>query len=82
MTLSFVEPSTKPGERVFDVRAGGLPRLKAVDVASEAARPFSVVTRSFEVVVKAEGLTLEFAPIRGKAFVSTVEVVPVVGPGK
>lgn len=82
VTLTFVKASAKPGERVFDVRAGGATKLKALDVASEAARPFSAVTRSFEVMVKADGLTLEFAPIRGKAFVSTVEIAPAEPPRK
>lgn len=82
VTLSFVEPSAKPGERVFDVRAGGVTRLKAVDVASESAGPFSAVTRSFEVTIKSDGLTLDFAPVRGKALVSTVEVSPARRPRK
>lgn len=77
VTLSFVEPSAKPGERIFDVRADGVTKLKAMDVARVATGPFSAVSRSFEVMVKTDGLNLEFAPIRGKAFVSTVDIAPV-----
>lgn len=76
VTLAFVEPSAKPGERVFDVRIGGRTRLKDMDVAMASAKPFSVVTRSFEVSVKTGGLALDFVPLTGKAIVSTIEVRP------
>ncbi|MBC2667312.1 DUF4982 domain-containing protein [Novosphingobium flavum] len=81
VTLHFVEPAAKPGERVFDVRANGAVQVEALDIAASAAAPFAEVTRSFAVKLAQGPLDLAFVPRQGKAIVSAIEVVPV-GPAR
>lgn len=76
VTVHFVEPSAKPGERVFSVMANGQVVLKQLDLALLAAKPLVPVTRSFVVNVAQGPLDLSFVPDRGKAIVSAVEVTP------
>ncbi len=76
VTLTFMEPKAKPGERRFDVIANGRRQLKDVDVASLAGGRLAAVQRSFTAQADAHGLNLHFAPSKGEALVSTVEVEP------
>ncbi|MDP3674293.1 MAG: glycoside hydrolase family 2 TIM barrel-domain containing protein [Novosphingobium sp.] len=73
--LTFVEPSAKPGERVFDVLANGRPVLQGLDVAAAAGAPLTALVRSFPMRVGSGSLDLEFRGRVGKALVSSVEVV-------
>ncbi|AOH84982.1 glycoside hydrolase [Sphingomonas panacis] len=74
VTLTFVEPSAKPGERIFDVLADGVPTLRALDVAKAAGAPLTALRRSFPVTVRGGLLTLAFRPSKSEAIVSAVEV--------
>jgi beta-galactosidase len=75
VTLSFIEPAAAAGERQFDVIANGDKKLRALDVAASAGAPMTLVKRDFTVKVKGGSLSLHFAPIKGQAIVSAVEVV-------
>ncbi len=74
MTLTFVEPDAKPGERVFDVIAGGKTVLPALDVALAAGAPMTAVRRSFPLTIRGGALSLQFKPWKGDAIVSAVEI--------
>lgn len=74
VTLTFVEPSAKPGERQFDVIANGERKLHRLDVAAAAGAPLTAVVRSFPAKVGAGVLDLQFRARVGKALVSSVEV--------
>lgn len=74
VTLTFMEPKAKSGERRFDVFADGRRRLKGLDIASLAGGPLAAVQRSFMVQTSADGLDLHFAPSKGDALVSAIEV--------
>lgn len=75
VTLTFMEPKAKPGERKFDVLAGGKPVLRDLDVVAAAGAPLTAVTRSFPATVGGGILDLEFKPSVGQAIVSSIEVV-------
>lgn len=75
VALTFIEPQAKPGERKFDVLAGGKAVVSGLDVAAAAGAPLTAVTRSFPVTVRGGVLDLEFKPLVGAAIVSSVEVV-------
>jgi beta-galactosidase len=75
VTLTFMEPTAKPGERKFDVIAGGRAVVRDLDVAVAAGAPLTTVTRTFPVTVSGGMLDLEFKPTAGQAIVSSVEVV-------
>ena len=77
VSLSFAEPAAKPSERVFDVRANGKNAITALDVAQSAGSLLSAITRSFDVTVEGDGLTLQFVPSKGEAMVSAIVVEPV-----
>lgn len=77
VTVTFVEGATAEGERSFDVIANGKVALKKVDVAKLAGGALKPVTRSFEVEARADALELAFAPRKGKAIVSAIEVLPI-----
>ena len=75
VTLDFIEPSAKPGERTFSVLANGAVALADVDVAALGGAPLTLVRRSFPVQVSNGALALKFAPGKGQAIVSAVQVV-------
>lgn len=74
VTLSFIEPSAAAGERQFDVIANGERKLRSLDIAAAAGAPMTLVKRDFTVKVKDGHLVLHFAPTKGQAIVSAVEV--------
>lgn len=75
VTLTFMEPTAKPGERKFDVIAGGRAVVRDLDVAAAAGASLTAVTRSFPVKVGGGILDLEFKPTVGEAIVSSIEAV-------
>ena len=79
VTLRFVEPDAAPGERLFDVRAGGDTVLKGLDVAADAGGVNRMLARSFQIDVRGNTLDLAFVPDSGvkrqDAIVSAIEVV-------
>jgi beta-galactosidase len=74
VSLTFVEPAARAGERVFDVIAKGVPVVPALDIAAAAGGAGSVLVRTFPATVESGVLELQFRPINGKAIVSGVEV--------
>lgn len=74
VTLTFVEPGAKAGERQFDVFAGGQRKLDRLDVAAAAGAPLTAVVRSFPARVSDGVLDLEFRGRVGEAVVSSVEI--------
>jgi beta-galactosidase len=74
VTLTFVEPNAKVGERQFDVHANGASKLLQFDVAKTAGAPLKAVTRAFEVEVRNGLLDIGFKPVKGQAIVSAVQV--------
>lgn len=74
VTLTFVEPGAKAGERRFDVFANGQRKLERLDVAAAAGAPLTALVRSFPAHVSAGALDLEFRGRTGEAIVSSVEV--------
>lgn len=74
VTLTFVEPGAKPGERQFDVLANGARKLDRLDVAAAAGAPLTALVRRFPVKVADGVLDVEFRPRLGKAIVSSVEI--------
>lgn len=74
VTLTFVEPNAKPGERQFDVFANGHVQIGRLDVASEAGEPRRAITRTFSVAVRLGVLELHFRPGSGQALVSAIQV--------
>lgn len=76
VSLTFIEPSARPGERRFDVLANGKPMLRKLDLAAAGAGRTTALERSFTVDLKAGGLDLWFRPLVGKAIVSALRVEP------
>lgn len=74
VTLTFIEPAGKPGERRFDVIAGGRTVIGDLDIATAAGAPMTELRRSFPVSVRGGMLDLEFRPRVGNAIVSAIEV--------
>ena len=74
VTLTFVEPALGAGARVFDVRANGKTIVKALDIAAVAGGSSKALTRSATVTVRGGTLDLAFAPSKGDAIVSAIEV--------
>lgn len=77
VTVTFVEGAAAEGERSFDVTANGKAVLKDIDVAKLAGGALKPLARTFQVEVRSSALDLAFAPRKGKAIVSAIEVVPV-----
>lgn len=75
VTLTFIEPAAKPGERRFDVLANGRVVISDLDVVAAAGAPMTAVTRSFRVNVRGGELDLEFRPEVGQGIVSAIEVM-------
>lgn len=74
VTLTFVEPSADPEQRLFDVVANGTTILPVFDIAKAAGARLTVVKRSFPVAVRGGMLTMRFKPLKGDALVSAVEI--------
>lgn len=74
VNLTFVEPSNKAGQRVFDVVVNGSTVLSDLDVAKEAGAPEAALERSFEVSVTGGELEIAFRPKVGKAIVSAIQI--------
>ncbi len=74
VTLTFVEPTLAAGARVFDVSANGKTIVKALDIARDAGGPAKALTRSASVIVRGGKLDLAFAPGKGDAIVSAIEI--------
>ena len=77
MTLTFVEPSLAPGERVFGVIANGTTIVSALDVAREAGGSGKALQRRALVSVRGGTLDLGFVPDKGDAIVSAIEIAEV-----
>jgi beta-galactosidase len=77
VTLTFVEPSLAPGERIFTVNANGTRAIAEMDIAKEAGAPLTAIERSFDARAVNGLLHLEFSPLRGKALVSAIRIEPV-----
>lgn len=75
VTVRFVEPSAKPGQRVFSVLANGRVVIQDLDIAVQASAALVPVTRSFVVNVAQGPLELAFVPSKGQAIVSAIEIV-------
>lgn len=75
VTLTFLEPTAGAGERLFDVRANGDTVLTGFDVNAAAGGALKVVKRKFEVAAQDGRIVLSFAPTRGDALVSAIEIV-------
>jgi beta-galactosidase len=76
VTLMFVEPGLPAGERQFDVTANGERKVAALDIAAAVGAPLTALNRSFLVHITDGLLDLHFAPIRGSAVVSGLEIKP------
>lgn len=76
VTLTFVEPSAAPSERLFDVLAEGRRVLERFDPSTAAGGKLTTISRSFEVAVADGNLDMSFEPRKGDAIVSAVEVIP------
>jgi beta-galactosidase len=74
VTLTFVEPMAKVGERQFDVLTNGAAKLLQFDVAQAAGAPLKAVSRNFEADARDGILDIEFRPGKGQAIVSAIEV--------
>jgi beta-galactosidase len=75
--LGFVEPERRGGrgKREFDVVANGETVIEDLDVFEEAGGARIALRRAFSVDVGSGALRLEFAPERGDALVSVIDVV-------
>lgn len=74
VVLTFVEPRLKPGERIFDVLANGEKVVSQLDVAARAHGALVAHQEQFSVTVSDGMLVLAFAPTKGDAIVSAIEV--------
>lgn len=76
VTLHFFEPdaSTKPGDRLFDVKAQGRAVATGIDVAKESGGAFRALQRSVMVKVADGPLRLDFVPVKGDAILSALAV--------
>ena len=68
MRLRFAElAGAIPGQRVFDVKVQGLPRLKGLDVAHEAGGPNRSLVKEIPGVTADRMLDVEFIPTSSAA---------------
>ncbi len=74
VVLTFVEPSLRPGNRIFDVFANGQKIVANLDVAASAGGALTAYQRRFEVNGRDGMVILEFRPTKGDAIVSAIEV--------
>jgi len=79
--LKFAEPTaTALGERVFDVTANEVIRLREFDVLKAGGRKLKGVDRFFDADVDKGVLVLAFRPRRGRALVSALSITPIAPP--
>lgn len=77
IALRFFEPTAKTaGERLFDVAANGHKMLEHFDVFTKAGGAMKPAEASFTAEAGKDGLKLDFAPVKGQAVVSVIEVTP------
>lgn len=69
-----MEPQKKPGERTFDVIAGGKQIVHNLDIAAEAGGTVTAIRRNAAVEVTEGELVLGFVPGIGDAIVSAIEI--------
>jgi beta-galactosidase len=75
--LKFEEPeASAAGDRVFDVAANEVTRLKEFDILQAAGGRLKGVDRAFDVRVDHGILVLSFRPRRGRALVSALSITP------
>jgi beta-galactosidase len=76
VSLTFVEPVAAQGERRFDVIANGERILADLDIAGAAGGKLKAITRSFTIDARGGLIDLDFAPVKGKAIVSAIQIEP------
>jgi beta-galactosidase len=77
VTVKFEEPSaTATGQRVFDVDVDGKAALSGFDVFAAAGGSLKSVDRSFDVSARDGAVAIAFRPVKGKALVSAISIVP------
>src|SRR6187402_1098784 len=74
VVFTFVEPSLRTSERIFDVFANGQKVLTDMNVAEAAVGALTAIQRKVEVNALDGKIVLEFKPTRGDAIVSAIEV--------
>jgi beta-galactosidase len=76
VTLHFAEldKSTKPGQRVFDVKLQGQTVAAALDVVQAAGGSERALTRSFPRVKVTDNLVIELNPIKGEPILAAIEL--------
>ena len=75
VTLQFQEPVVEAaGEREFDVLVNGNTVLKRFDIFASAGGKRRAVDRSFEAMSGADGMVIEFRPVKGSALVSALSI--------
>jgi len=77
VTLQFQEPvAGAAGEREFDVLINGNTALKRFDIFASAGGKLRAVDRSFDTMSGADGVVIEFRPVKGNALVSALSIIP------
>ena len=75
VTLQFQEPVVgAAGEREFDVLINGNAVLQRFDIFAAAGGKLRAVDRSFEATSGADGMAIEFRPVKGSALVSALSI--------
>lgn len=75
LTLFFAEgDSLKAGERVFDVAVNGSTVIQSLDLTEEYGFEEAVKRKFIVSVGEAEGITIDFKAIRGKALLSGLKL--------
>jgi beta-galactosidase len=75
VTLQFQEPVVgAAGEREFDVLINGNTVLKRFDIFASAGGKLKAVDRSFDAISGADGIAIEFRPVKGSALVSALSI--------
>lgn len=72
--LTFVEPSLRRGDRIFDIFANGQKVVTDLDVAAAAGGTLTAYQTDFEVKARDGMVILQFRPTKGDAIVSAIEV--------
>jgi beta-galactosidase len=75
VTLRFQEPVVgAAGDRVFDVLINGNAVLQRFDIFASAGGKLKAIDRSFEATSGADGMAIEFRPVKGGALVSALSI--------
>jgi beta-galactosidase len=74
VVLTFVEPSLRPGYRVFDVIANGQTKVANLDVAAAGGSTLTAYQLRFDVQTQGGFVVLAFRPNTGEAIVSAIEL--------